>query len=465
MGSCREKLIGMRMLERLNNEEVLGAVRTSLKGDTGYFEGDYLSVTGNRLTPVKAVFNPVKSEDGRFIGAVCIIEDVSGLKAAEEALVQAERVKAVADLASGVAHNFNNLLQIITGSMELAILDLQKGRPDEARRSIEKIRDSARIGAETVRRLQTFARVRVDEQRNDAKDFDISETISQAIKITTPLISSDPLGSKPQIRVSQKLEHGVMIHGRDDEIFEVIVNLIKNAAEACPKGGDISLNLYSEADQAVIEISDNGKGIAEEDIKKVFDPFWTSLKTNIGTGLGLPLSHGIVTNHGGSITVSSVEGRGTTFVIRLPLAEEQSGQEKMAEQPVMGLPMTVLAVDDMESIVEMLGEVMTQMGHRAFTATSGDEAIEIYRNNRIDVVVCDLVMPRVDGWQVGKAIKSICADRGEPKTPFVLLTGWGGQALEEDKIRESSVDALLEKPIDIKKLLDVMGRLVTTPPV
>jgi CheY-like chemotaxis protein len=125
--------------------------------------------------------------------------------------------------------------------------------------------------------------------------------------------------------------------------------------------------------------------------------------------------------------------------------------------------MTVLTIDDMETIVEMLGEVMTQMGHRAFTATSGDEAMEIYRNNRIDVVVCDLVMPRMDGWQVGKAIKSICADRGIPKTPFVLLTGWGGQALEEDKIRESSVDALLEKPIDIKKLVDVMGRLVTTP--
>ena len=143
IGSSREKLVGMEMLERLNNEAVIDAVKTSLTGETGYFEGDYLSVTGAKLTPVKAVFDPVKSEDGAFIGAVCILEDVSGFKAAEEALVQAERVKAVADLASGVAHNFNNLLQIITGSLELAIMDLEKGRIDEAIRSVDKIRDSA----------------------------------------------------------------------------------------------------------------------------------------------------------------------------------------------------------------------------------------------------------------------------------------------------------------------------------
>ena len=463
IGSSREKLVGMEMLERLNNEAVIDAVKTSLTGETGYFEGDYLSLTAAKLTPVKAVFDPVKSEDGAFIGAVCILEDVSGFKAAEEALVQAERVKAVADLASGVAHNFNNLLQIITGSLELAIMDLEKGRIDEAIRSVDKIRDSARLGAETVRRLQTFARVRVDKQRNDARVFDISETILHATQVTTPLFKDDPDNPKPQITVRKKLEKGIMVYGRDNEIFEVVVNLVKNAAEACPQGGDIDVKLYSDLDSAVIEISDNGVGIAEEDIKKVFDPFWTSLKSNIGTGLGLPLSHGIVSNHGGSLTVTSKKGRGTTFTIRLPLSMEESVDEKAPEQAVMDLPMTVLVIDDMESIVEMLGEVMNEIGHTAFTATSGDQAIEIYENNRIDVVVCDLVMPIMDGWQVGRTIKSICAAKGVPKTPFVLLTGWGGQELEEEKIQDSGIDSLLEKPVDIKKLLDVMGRLVTTP--
>ena len=341
IGSSLEKLVGMEMLERLNNEAVIDAIKTSLTGETGYFEGDYLSVTGAKLTPIKAVFDPVKSEDGAFIGAVCIIEDVSGFKAAEEALVQAERVKAVADLASGVAHNFNNLLQIITGTLELAIMDMEKGRIDEAMRSIDKIRDSARLGAETVRRLQTFARVRVDDRRNDSKVFAISDTIFQAIKVTTPLFNTDARDSKPQIRVRQKLEKGIMVYGRDDEIFEVVVNLIKNAAQACPQGGAIDVKLYSDMDMAVIEISDNGVGIAEEDIKKVFDPFWTSLKTNIGAGLGLPLSHGIVLNHGGSLTVTSKKGRGTTFTFRLPLSMEESVDKKPPEQAVMDLPMTV----------------------------------------------------------------------------------------------------------------------------
>jgi PAS domain S-box-containing protein len=463
IGSSRDQLVGMKMLERLNNREVIEAIRISLTGETGYFEGDYLSVTGAKLTPIKGVFDPVKSDDGAFIGAVCIIEDMSGFKAAEEALVRAERVKAVADLASGVAHNFNNLLQIITGTLELAVMDMEKGRIDEAMRSVDKIRDSARLGAETVRRLQTFARVRVDDRRNDAKVFDISETIVQAIKVTTPLFKIDARDPKPQITVRKKFEKGIMVHGRDDEIFEVVVNLIKNAAEACPKGGAIDVKLYSDMDMAVIEISDNGVGIAEEDIKKVFDPFWTSLKSNIGTGLGLPLCHGIVLNHGGSLTVTSMKGRGTTFTVRLPLSMEESVDKKPPEQAVMDLPMTVLVIDDMESIVEMLGEVMNEIGHTAFTATSGDQAIEIYKNNLIDVVVCDLVMPIMDGWQVGRTIKSICAAKGVSKTPFVLLTGWGGQALEEEKIRESGIDSLLEKPIDIKKLLNVMSRLVTTP--
>ncbi|MFH0958781.1 MAG: PAS domain S-box protein [Pseudomonadota bacterium] len=463
IGSSRDQLVGMEMLERLNNEEVLQAVRTSLTGETGYFEGDYLSVTGAKLTPVKAIFHAVKSEDGRFIGGICVLEDVSGVKAAEEALVQAERVKAVADLAAGVAHNFNNLLQIITGSMELAIMDMDNGKTDDARRSIEKIRDSARLGAETVRRLQTFARIRVDKRRNDARVFDISETILHATQVTTPLFKADPDNPKPQVRFSQKLQSGVLVHGRDDEIFEVIVNLIKNAAEACPEGGDVNIKLYSEGEKAVVEISDNGIGIAEYDIKKVFDPFWTPRKTNIGAGLGLPLSHGIVSSHGGSLTVTSKKGRGTTFIITLPLSPEGLTEDRAPEQTVMGLPMSVLVIDDMEPIVQMLGEVMNETGHKAFTATSGDQAIEIYKNNRIDVVVCDLVMPRMDGWQVGKAIKEICATEGIPKTPFVLLTGWGGQALEEYKIQDSGVDSLLEKPIDIKKLLDVMSRLVTGP--
>jgi CheY-like chemotaxis protein len=250
-----------------------------------------------------------------------------------------------------------------------------------------------------------------------------------------------------------------MIRGREDEILEVLINLITNAAEACPNGGEIRVSSYSQGENVVVKVSDNGIGIADGDLKRLFDPFWTARKTNIGTGLGLALSRSIVVAHGGSIKVASKVGAGTTFVVTLPLVKGLASDVEHPEQSAIGFAMTVLVIDDMEPIVEMLAEVMTQMGHTVFTANSGADGVEIFKQNKIDVIICDLVMPGMDGWKVGQAIASICAERGEPKTRFILLTGWGGQTMEEELIRRSGVDALLEKPIDMKKLLNTMGKL------
>ena len=115
----------------------------------------------------------------------------------------------------------------------------------------------------------------------------------------------------------------------------------------------------------------------------------------------------------------------------------------------------------MEPIVEMMGDLLTELGHTVLTATSGSEAIRIYETNKVDLVICDLMMPGMDGWKVGQAIASISAERGVAKTPFVLLTGWGGQQMEDELMRKSGVDALLEKPIDMTRLTEVITRLTT----
>ena len=459
MGASYRKGPAFRMLENLEDPKMLAAIRASIEGGTGYYEGDYLSVKGEKLTPLRAIFSSVKSDDGYFMGGVGIFEDITELKAAEKGLLQSERVKAVAGLAGGVAHNFNNLLQIIMGNIELSLMDIAAGRSSNLEVSLRQIKDTVRLGAETVRRLQTFAEVRHEDSQEDYKVFDISDVMSKAMEASEPSLKGVPGKSGVGITVEQDLKKGVITRGRDDEILEVLVNLITNAAEACPNGGEIRLSCYSRGEDAVIKVSDNGIGIAEGDLKRLFDPFWTARKTNIGTGLGLALSRSIVVAHGGSIKVASKLGVGTTFTVTLPLAKGPATDTEQPEQTTIAFAKTVLVVDDMEPIVEMLAEVMTQVGHTVFTANSGMEAVRIFEKNKIDVIICDLVMPEMDGWKVGQAIASICADRGEPKTRFILLTGWGGQTMEAELIRKSGVDAVLEKPIDMKKLLDTMGKL------
>ncbi len=459
MGASYRDGTTFKMLEKVKDPKMLAALKASLAGQIGHYEGEYLSVHGQKHTPVRAIFSSIRSEDGRFLGGVGIFEDISDIKAAEKSLLQAERVQAVAGLAAGVAHNFNNLLQIIMGNIELSLMNIDAGRLGNLVASLLQMRDTVRLGAETVKRLQTFAKVRQADSHEDYEVFDISDVMAGALETSEPFWKGVSGKKGVDIAVEQNLEKGLMIRGREDEILEVLINLITNAVEACPNGGEINVRSYSEDANAVISVSDNGIGIAEEDLKRVFDPFWTSRKTNIGTGLGLALSRSIVHAHGGSTTVSSKPGVGTTFTVTLPLVEELPSELERPEQAAIGFAISVLAIDDMEPIVEMLAEVMTQVGHKVLTATSGADAVEIFKQNKIDMVICDLVMPGMDGWKVGQAIASICAERGEPKTRFILLTGWAGQTMEQELIRKSGVDALFEKPIDIKKLLDTMGKL------
>jgi len=209
----------------------------------------------------------------------------------------------------------------------------------------------------------------------------------------------------------------------------------------------------------MLQVSDDGVGIKREDLKKVFEPFWSTKGVTIGTGMGLAVSHGLMARNGGILSVESEEGKGATFTATLPLAKD-SQEVPMPSGPKMFLPrLKILVIDDIAVIVMHLEAILTKHRQKVFSATSGKEALEIFRNNNIDMVICDLSMPSMNGWEVSKAIRAICRERGLPKTPFVLLTGWGGQQLEQDKITESAVDAIVEKPIDSKKLMAVVGEM------
>ena len=386
------------------------------------------------------------------------LTDITQIKLAGDLQVRTERLKAIGELASGVAHNFNNLLQILLGGVELSLIDLESGNIPKVKSSLEQIQNSIKLGSETVKRLQSFAGIRSHNLTSEPKVFDMSDSLTQAFDITRPLWKTNMERNDVSINVKLEIKPGCLVCGNESEFFEVFVNLIKNAVEAMPNGGMIGASTAIRHKSVLITIQDSGKGIPESDLEKMFEPFW-STKGASGTGLGLSVSRSIVMAHGGTISAHSKSGHGTSFTIQVPLAE--AVQEKTLDyfDEISTDPLTVLVIDDSKPIVTLLEDLLTAYGQTVLGACSGTDGVKLFESNHVDLVICDLGMPDMSGWEVGRNIVSISAKRSIPKPPFLLLTGWGGQTLEHARLRESGVDGVLEKPIDAKRLLGLLQKV------
>jgi DNA-binding response OmpR family regulator len=178
--------------------------------------------------------------------------------------------------------------------------------------------------------------------------------------------------------------------------------------------------------------------------------------------MGLAVTHGLVKRHGGTINVQSKVGKGATFTIRLPLAQEPIGKTEEPATRTADRELTILVIEDDERIATLLEMIFVDAGHSVFKALSGGEGLAIFNKEPVDLVICDLGMPGMNGWDVGKAIRSVCQEKGITKPPFVLLTGWGGQELEREKIAESGTDAVVAKPIDPAALLATVQEIATS---
>ena len=367
--------------------------------------------------------------------------------------------RVVADVASGVAHNFNNLLQVVIGSANLAIKQLQSGEFSNVKENLERILYSSQSGAETVRRLNRFARTHLEGEEYPLTEvFDLSDLVSQAVEITIPWWKTHPEKKGIVIDLATELADGCIVKGKKNEMFEVLINLLKNATEALPNGGAIRIETRLEPDGIVLYIRDNGVGIPEKDVDRVFTPFFTT-NAEVGRGLGLATSRKIVDEHGGRISVTSAEGQGTAFVVSLPLLRTVPEMHTVAPMSIKDKPLAILVIDDTEVLVEVIRDGLEAFGHTVFTALSGEEGLAIFRNHPVDLVICDLGLLGMNGWEVGEAVKDLCSARKVPKPPFVILTGWSDQSGEKEKIVKSGVDRVIQKPVDMSKLLAVISSL------
>lgn len=425
-----------------------------------YYENTVLTASGEERF-IAWHNNFVTDSRGNIVGILASGEDITGRRKAEQLARQAERYRAVADLTSGIAHNFNNILQIVIGNASIGIMNLQTGNLSDLKENLEQIIESGRFGAETVNRLNRYARGTADDQTEKIEVFDLSNLVTQAAEMSKPWWKTEPEKHGIRLSLYTKLKNGCTIRGRKNEIFEVLVNHIRNSVEALPNGGEIEVETTVENNTVILRIRDTGIGIPRENMSRLFTPFFT---TNVesGRGLGLATCRRIVDSHGGTILVDSIERKGTAFTITFPLVMEKPLASEVTEGRSTQKSLRILAVDDMEALVNMLKVGLRSFGHKVSTALSGREAIAILQESPVDLIICDIGMPEMNGWQVGKAVKDLCEEIGTSKPAFIILTGWENQSQDKEKITESGVDAVVQKPVEITKLLEAI-RQVTEP--
>jgi PAS domain S-box-containing protein len=447
-GYRREELVGMNNRQYTDQETMRKlfqafneVYRTGKRSRV--FEYEIIRKDGAKRQ-VEASISLRKDASGKPIGFRGIIRDITDKKRIEEQLFQAEKLRAVGEMASGVAHDFNNALAAILGNTQILLYTAQDEESKETLKIIEKV---AKDSSQTVRRLQDFTRKPVPQE---LFKVDINAIVKDSIEITKPKWKDEAQSRGIRIEIVSNLEDIPFGSGSASELREVFTNIIFNAIEAMHDGGKIEIHTFKKRRDVFIQISDTGVGIAEEAKKRVFEPFFTT-KPFTNTGLGLSMSYGIIKRFGGEIEVESKVGQGTTFTIILPIGEDEK-EEAVEPQPIKkGIKARILVIDDDELVRSVLSRTLAQADHQVTLAEDGEKGVQFFKEGEFDLVLTDLGMPGVSGWEVCRMIKEI-----SPHTPVGMITGWGNER-NRSKMEEYGLDFFISKPFDFDQILNVVA--------
>jgi signal transduction histidine kinase/ActR/RegA family two-component response regulator len=414
-----------------------------------------LSRLGTRALNMTAVTLEPESEYPGFV--MISIRDDTERKKIEDERCAKERTEALVAMAHGVFHRFNNLLQEVTGGVQLASVRLDSGNTEGLQPLLRDVLERSLLGAGIVKTLGDFVRLHTEDAEFSTSPFDLSRTVIKALEIANLNDKAFEGNVRAKTVISMELEPGCLVSGTEVQIRDAVINLLINASEAMPRDAEIKLKTFSEGEEVVLVVRYQGIGIAPDNISKVFWPLWSS-KGGQSQGMGLAITDAAITRHGGRISVKSEEGVGTTFVCRLPLAHPTCLPGSEAKDACKTY-FRILIIDDEVSLVRMLEEGLTALGQTVFPASSGTEGLQIFREVPVDVVICDLNMDDMNGWQVATAMKKIREEKNLPKVPFILFTGWAGQQSQTDLIERSGVDRIVGKPTALKDLLRVVDEV------
>ncbi len=365
------------------------------------------------------------------------------LKRTQEQLVRMEKLRALGEMASGVAHDFNNVLAVILGRVQLL---LRKLEDPTFRRWLSIVEQAALDGAQTVRQIQEFTRVRRDQP---TQTVDLNQAVRDAVEMTRTRWRDESQSRGIEIRLALDLGVVPTVDGQPSELREVLTNLVLNAVDALPRGGEIRIATRLRDGQVEMSVADTGVGMSDSVRRRIFEPFF-STKGPSGTGLGLAMVYGIVSRHGGEILVDSTEGVGSTFTIRLPVGRTTPPPRRHAST-LGSESVRVLVIDDEPFVRETLGEILRQQRHDVVIADDGVSGLARFREGAFDLVMTDLAMPGMSGWQVAQAVKAV-----RPQVPVVLVTGWGVE-VQADELHTHGVDRVMTKPFRFEDVQEVVA--------
>jgi signal transduction histidine kinase/CheY-like chemotaxis protein len=370
-----------------------------------------------------------------------------------EQYAQIEKLSALGELASGVAHDFNNTLAGILGRAQLLLATKD---PEKLEAGLRIIIKTARDGAKTIRRIQDFARQRRD---HDFQPVSMDQLLLDVREITRPRWKNKAEADSVHINLELQLRSdNALVMGDESELREVLVNLVFNAVDAMPNGGTLTLSAVESAEMVEICATDTGAGMSEEVRTRIFDPFFTT-KGKTGMGLGLAVSYGIIRRHEGTIEVQSEVGRGTCFRIRLPIAKGAVRTKPTGELPVLAAvpqkpsAVRVLVVEDEGHMRELLKDILEKEGCQVTLAHEGREALSLFFESEFDAIFTDLGMPGMSGWEFAHAVREL-----DKRIPLVVITGWG-EAVGSNEQNAAQVDWVVAKPFDNQQIVNIVREI------
>jgi PAS domain S-box-containing protein len=399
------------------------------------------TVTSKDGSEKRIHFRTVTMETGdHFI----IYEDITERKRLEDQLLQAQKMKAIGTMASGVAHNFRNVLAVI--SMQSQIAQMKYGDDSEFRDIAERVNTYVERGAQLVDGLMQFSQ---KHTKKEYQPLNLAEVLRETYKLIS--ISFDKM-----INIRTKIPETLTVIGDHSELSQVLMNLYANARDAMPEGGELRIEARKRRGKALIAVSDTGCGMDKETQERCFDPFFTTKEISKGTGLGLSITYGIVKEHGGEIQVMSKLGRGSTFKLYFPLAP--SGEQEEPEFPtqmIRGEGQKILIVDDETDMCKLMQDLLETLGYRVASVNSGKAAIVKYESWRPDAVLLDRNMPEMDGLTCAEKIMDY-----DHNAKILIMSGYDedeSSGMAEEKKRLLS--GYLTKPINMKKLSTHLSQL------
>ncbi|MGL1887159.1 MAG: response regulator [Reichenbachiella sp.] len=391
---------------------------------------------------LRAICQPVLAANGEVVSLAGTTQDITAQKLFEAAQFKHQRLKAIGEMSSSIAHDFNNALQEMMGNLE--IVKVQKDLSDRTLEGLNNIGSIIGDVAGRVSALQTFGDTAYEDKH--AKHIDFNTLIEESLKESRPLWKDGMEKEGLKITVITDFEAIPKISCNSGELKSAIYNLIKNSIEAMPEGGNLMIKTGIKTEGVFATFTDTGIGMDEESQLKIFQPFYSTKGFKLGRGLGMSGVYGTVKKHKGNIIVKSSElGKGTTIEMVFPISQQEDIKVSSENEQKNNESFSVLLVDDDTMITKTVGELVELIGHKCTIVNSGKNALEYLDNNSCDIVFTDIGMPEMNGWELIDTIRNQFGN----KMKIVVVSGWN----TKEKVKEGhGIDFVLQKPFTLEEL-------------